>query len=78
MFVFCGEADDAWLNKIRLDLVEFPLPSRVSAIYLAGPETKTKQRFRSKEIDEVIKNFGDFEPESLKPFLAKLLPENET
>jgi hypothetical protein len=42
-------------------------------IYLTGPETDIKSRFRTREVDSVIKNFAGFEPETLQPFLKRLL-----
>jgi hypothetical protein len=41
---------------------------KAKAVYLAMPETKQKQRFRTREA-LAIKHFGDFSPEALAPFL---------
>jgi hypothetical protein len=39
---------------------------------VAGPEDRQQARIRTKEVDAVIKNFGNFSPDELVPFFAEL------
>jgi hypothetical protein len=39
---------------------------------VAGPKNPSKTRYRTREVDDVIKNFEDFAPDQLTQFLAKL------
>lgn len=75
VLIYCGQASDAWLRARIMDLLRFPTSSHkpllTSAIYLGPPETELKQR--SRENDHiVIKNYGIFDGESLKPFLEAI------
>lgn len=72
VLIYYGSADEAWLDKILMELATIRAHLKASAIYLAGPETKTKVRFRTREVDVVIKRFDAFAPESLAPLLEKL------
>ncbi|HWW75710.1 MAG TPA: toll/interleukin-1 receptor domain-containing protein [Pyrinomonadaceae bacterium] len=46
-------------------------PLLARGIYVSGPETERKQSFNAEDA-VVMKNFGDFSPESLGPFLRRL------
>ena len=76
VLLFQGEASDAWLRSKLRDLRKAPAgrdaPLDAKAIFLAAPETPGKARYRSREVDDVIKRFDDFEPEALAPFLERL------
>ncbi len=69
-------ANQAWFDFKRRDLEkvaaygrEHPLQAR--AVLLAGAQTPHKLLFRTHD-SLVLKNFGEFRAESLKPFLDLL------
>lgn len=73
--VYCGNAGKAWLNGKLRDLMkarglEGAVPKVAAAVYLAGPETETKREFEMSGAI-VIKNYGEYSNEDLKPFLEK-------
>ncbi len=74
--IFYGQASDNWVRTKMLDLIKAPgygraKPMLANLVYVAGPETPLKQRFRTHEA-LVLKNFGKFSPEALQPFLQTL------
>jgi hypothetical protein len=74
--IYGGAITDAWLGSKKADLQKVfgwgrQQPLKAAAIYLAGPETVFKQRFRSHEIN-VLKNFAAFAPDDLRAFVAAL------
>jgi hypothetical protein len=74
--IFYGEATDTWLSTKLADLKKIAgygrkKPMLAQAVYLAGPETKQKQRFRTREA-LYIKNFSDFSPDLLKDFILAI------
>jgi len=61
--------------KLR-ELIKLPGYGRTApllgkAVYIGGPESPAKERFRTLEA-MVIKSYDEFDPASLKPFLAKI------
>ena len=77
VLIYHGQANEVWLRGKLRDLRKAPgygraTPILAKAIYVADPEDRQKARFRSHEVDVVIKNFGDFSPDPLEPFLTKL------
>jgi hypothetical protein len=72
VLIYWGAGDEGWLSRMLLDLAETPAAGRTSTIYLGAPETRHKARYRTREVDEVIKAFGGFEPELLSGFLGRL------
>jgi hypothetical protein len=82
VLIYHGQANEAWLRGKLRDLRKAPgygraAPILAKAIYVADPEDRQKARFRSHEVDVVIKNFGDFSPDTLEPFLTKLAQKGE-
>lgn len=76
ILIYCGNASELWLRTKLRDLQKMAgygrtKPVLASAIYVSGPETPAKQRFRTHEAS-VIKHFGTFSPESLKPFFEQI------
>jgi hypothetical protein len=74
--IYYGSASDSWLSTKLTDLQKIAgygrtKPMKAKAVYLAAPETKHKQRFRTREA-LAIKNFEDFSPEILAPFLEAM------
>ncbi len=74
--IFYGQASDNWVRTKLLDLIKAPgygrdKPMLANLVYIAGPDTPLKQRFRTHEA-LVVKNFDTFSPDTLQPFLQAL------
>lgn len=69
VLLYYGAANEAWLSRMLLDLAQTPAPGRATGLYVADPKTKAKARYRTREVDVVIKAFEAFTPELLTPFL---------
>jgi len=73
--IFYGATNELWVRAKLRDLEKAygygRLQSRdlPAAIYIAPPETPQKQRFRTLEVQHVIKAFDAFSPDLLKPFV---------
>src|SRR5262249_21503649 len=75
VFIFQGRASEGWLRMKLRELVKLPgygrtLPLLVKAVYIGGPESEPKDRFKTLEA-QVIRNYGEFNPQTLNPFLAQ-------
>ncbi|MCP4690264.1 MAG: TIR domain-containing protein [Desulfobacterales bacterium] len=80
VLIYYGRANEVWLRGKLRDLRKASGYGRACtmiarAIYVAAPEDKWKKRLKTREVDAVIKNFGEFSPDCLSPFLNKLLSE---
>ena len=79
--IFYGKARDSWL-QYQLDEFQKATgygrksPLLAKAVFCAAPETPQKQRFRRHEI-MVFKNYHEFFPESLAPFLEQITKRKE-
>ena len=76
VFIFQGRASEGWLRMKLRELVKLPgygrtVPLHVKAIYIGGPESEPKDRFKTLEA-QVIRNYGEFNPKILDPFLAQV------
>jgi hypothetical protein len=76
VFIFQGHASEGWLRMKLRELVKLPgygrtVPLLVKAVYIGGPESEPKTRFKTLEA-QVIRNYGEFQPTVLDPFLAQL------
>ncbi|MDQ3802395.1 MAG: hypothetical protein M3416_00845 [Acidobacteriota bacterium] len=74
VLIFYGQANTAeWkLRDLRrVDFYREGRPLLAKGVYVSGPETEHKKAFRSVEV-LVMKNFGEFSPESIKPFLEQI------
>jgi hypothetical protein len=74
--IYYGETSQAWFDFKRRDLEKAAAhgrarPMLARGVYVAGPKTTHKQLFNTHG-SVVIKNFGGFEPDGLKPFLDLL------
>jgi hypothetical protein len=61
--------------KLR-ELLKLPgygrtVPLRCKAIYVGAPESPVKKEFKAREA-LVIRNFGDFSPTPVEPFIAQI------
>jgi hypothetical protein len=77
VIIYHGHASEAWLRGKMRDLRKAPgygrsTPIQARAIYVASPGTPQKERFRTLEVDEIIRSLGDFSPDHLRPFLDRL------
>jgi hypothetical protein len=76
ILIYYGRAGEPWLRTKLLDLRKLAgfgrtKPLVAKAVYVGGPTTPAKERFRTLEAI-VIKNTDQFSPESLKPLLAQI------
>jgi TIR domain-containing protein/uncharacterized protein DUF4062 len=76
VLIFQGNAGEGWLRMKLRELIKLPGYGRTApllgkAVYIGGPESPAKERFRTLEA-MVIKSYDEFDPASLKPFLAKI------
>ena len=71
--LFYKNSNQAWLSK-KLKELQTEKTSRkfLSALYMTGQKDKRKGRFKTRVVDEVIKNFNNFLPDKLNVFLDKL------
>ena len=74
--IFYGNASEGWLRTKLRDLQKIAgygrtKPMLAQAILISDPETTTKARYRTHDA-LVMRNFGNFSPESLRPFLAEI------
>jgi hypothetical protein len=74
--IYYGQATERWFDQARRDLIrsvgwERTRPMQAKAIYVGGPPNDEKEDLQSHEF-VVIKNFGVFTPESLRPFLERI------
>jgi hypothetical protein len=73
VLIFYGTAntvDYKLMELRRMDVLRDSRPLLAKGIYVGGPETDHKRVFTTSEAI-VIKNFGEFTPESLKPFIEQ-------
>jgi hypothetical protein len=74
--IYCGQAGERWWREQLAELRKAPgygraLPMRAKAFYFGLPATPAKQDFLTQEA-LVIRQFGDFAPGALQPFMARL------
>jgi len=76
VLVYCGQTTDAWLQKKSSDLIKHvgygrTKPMLAKGFYIGAPQTSVKDRFRTQD-GVVIRNYGDFTPDSLSPFTEQI------
>lgn len=76
VLIYYGQGNELWLRTQLRELQKAAgygrsKPIGTKAIYVAGPETPQKQRFRTRQAT-VIKNFAEFSPNTLEPFRVQL------
>ena len=76
VLIFQGQASEAWLRMKLRELRKLPgygrtVPLLDTAVYIGGPASPAKDRFRILEA-RTIKNYGNFDPASLEPFIAAI------
>lgn len=76
VLIYYGNANQVWFEYKRRDLKKIVGLDRknsltAEAVYVALPKTAHKQLFNNPEA-QVIKNFGEFAPTALDPFVARV------
>jgi hypothetical protein len=76
LLIFQGQASEGWLRMKLRELLKLRGSGRTTpllgkAVYLSGPKSPLKENFQTREAD-MIKNFGEFNPDLLAPFLEQL------
>lgn len=76
VLIFQGKASEAWLRMKLRELLKLPgygrtTPLLDTVVYIGGPASPAKDRFRI--LERTIKNYGDFDPASLEPFIAAIM-----
>lgn len=76
VLIYYGNANQVWFEYKRRDLKKIVALDRKSllaaeAVYVASPKTAHKQLFNNPDA-VVIKDFGDFSPAVLDPFIARV------
>ncbi|MCA1632790.1 MAG: hypothetical protein LC802_03490 [Acidobacteria bacterium] len=79
--IYYGNANQLWLRSKMGDLQKAQgwgrtAPMVTKGVYVSGPPTAEKQRFRTREVPVVIQNFQRFSPDALQPFLQALREGN--
>jgi hypothetical protein len=77
ILLYYGSASELWLRRKLRELQKSSglgrqTPFLAKAIYVAGPPTQQKERFRTLEAMLLLEPAGGFEPDALAPFLAAL------
>jgi hypothetical protein len=75
--IFQGRASEGWLRMKLRELLKLPgygrtVPLLGKAIYVGGPTSSTKDRFKTREAI-VIKNYEGFAPAPVEPFIAQIM-----
>jgi hypothetical protein len=75
--IYYGNANPMWLSTKIDDLKKArdwgrSSPFDARAVYVSGPPTPQKQRFRTHEVPLVMQNFEGFRPDALTPFVNAL------
>lgn len=76
VLIYQGRASEGWLRMKLRELLKLPGYGRTTpllgkAVYVAGPSSPPKERFKTLEA-MVIKNYGEFDPTSFEPFTARI------
>ncbi len=74
--IFYGNSSEGWLRTKLRDLQKIAgygrtKPMLAKGIYVSGPETDSKLRYRTHEA-LVMRNFGSFSADMLQPFIEKI------
>lgn len=81
IIIYHGTANELWLSSKLRDLRKMPgydgaRPKSCTAIYVGAPSNPTKEMFKSREA-LVLKDFDDFSPTAVQPFLDALQKAGE-
>ncbi|HYW73380.1 MAG TPA: TIR domain-containing protein [Pyrinomonadaceae bacterium] len=75
--IYYGNGSELWLRSKFWDLQKAPgwgraRPMKAKGVYVSAPVTPSKESFRTREVKFVMPNFGDFKPDTLRPFVQAL------
>jgi hypothetical protein len=81
VLIFQGRASEGWLRMKLRELLKLPgygraVPLLGKAVYIGGSESSSKERFKTLQA-LVIKNYEEFNPASLEPFLTRISQAKE-
>ena len=76
VLIFQGQASEGWLRMKLRELLKLPGYGRTTpllgkAVYIAGPTSPPKERFKTLEA-LVIKNYAEFDPTPFAPFVERI------
>jgi hypothetical protein len=76
VLIYFGQASAQWVEMKLMDLLKAPgygrtKPWLAQAVYLAPPDDRRKERFRTRSAD-VIREAGGFDPALLQSFVSRL------
>jgi hypothetical protein len=76
VLIYFGRANEIWLQQKQIELLKIfgqgrKKPFLAKGVYISGPQNGSKDRVRAPDA-LVIKNYGEFSPEPLHPFLTRL------
>jgi hypothetical protein len=76
LLIFQGRASEGWLRMKLREFLKLPgygrtAPLLAKVVYITAPELPAKERFKTLEA-MVIKNYGEFSPAAIEPFLAQI------
>jgi hypothetical protein len=79
--IYYGNANQLWLRAKMGDLQKAQgwgrtAPMLTKGVYVSGPATPEKQRFRTREVPVVMENYQGFSPDALQPFLHAMRAGN--
>lgn len=79
--IYYGNANPMWLDLKLADLQKAPEWGRLRelsarAVYVGGPQSVAKARFRTHKVPLVIQNFEGFRPDALQPFVKAVRATN--
>ncbi len=77
VLIYYGQGNELWLRTQLRELQKAAgygriKPMLAKAVYVAGPETQQKKRFRTRQAT-VIKNFEEFSPDALEEFRIQVM-----
>ena len=76
VLIYFGRANEIWLQQKQIELLKIfgqgrKKPFLAKGVYISGPQNGSKERVRAPDA-LIIKNYGEFSPEPLHPFLTRL------
>ena len=76
VLVYYGEANEIWMRMKQRELQKLvgygrTEPLLATGIFIGAPRTDAKERMRDRDA-VIMKNYGKFSPDSLKPYLERM------
>ena len=75
--IYWGMADEAWFRENLRELItarsrRSSRRNLAGAIYFGAPPLGAKKQYHNQQLDLVLEQFDDFQPEGLRPLLQRL------